>query len=382
MNVTLFGRDAAENIPLPQTAFSRSAYNYLFPILKEGSKKYIANIETDARLLAINDLYLPVTINDTQWNNSYVCSPFTHYILYATEELVRLPSPFLRGILRMILALLGLFLKFGKLNKVVIVNNWMLSTNLYPECSAEEIRAATEYIRERFPTHAIIWRSIQTYKQKDLRAIFRREDYLEIPSRQVYLWDETNPVNESPHGRRDLAADEKLLLDSKYDQEHVDDLSAEKARRVCQLYNLLYINKYSRFNPQFTDEFFIHAVSSGVFDVTVLRKDGQIEGVVGLLPLERMATATIFGYNTELPAEEKLYRRLSIIALLYARTKHWISHASSGAASFKRNRKYVSEIEYSMVYIRHIPLRQRLAWQTLSVLINRIGIPLLKKYEL
>lgn len=381
-DIHLFDKSEIDRIPAPTTLFSMAAYKYLLPIIKSGSETYIANIQTDLRLLVFRDLYLPVTINDTEWNNSYVCAPYTHYISYAREELIRLPNATLRFVFKIILDFLSGFLKYGDINKVVIVNNWMLSTNLYPELSEEDISVITTHLKKIFPAHAILWRSVQTYRQKDLRSIFQAAGYKEVASRQVYLWDETHSVNDSGHGRRQLKIDEKLLTDSEYIHQHVTELSESQAKRIRELYNMLYLDKYSKFNPQFTEIFFSHAVSSGVFDVTLLSKMDRIEGVVGLLPLEKMVTATVFGYNISLSSTEKLYRRLSMIALDYARQRHWISHASSGAASFKRNRRYVPETEYTVVYVDHLSLRQRAVWKTLAVLIKNIGVPLLKRYEL
>ena len=378
----LYGKDEIRDIPLPHAPFAKSAHAYTLPIMESGSKAYIENVQTDLRLLVSGDLYLPVTINDTEWDNSYVCAPYTHYISYAKEELVRLPNAALRSIFKVILDVLGWILRYGDINRVIIVNNWMLSTNLYPEIAEKDIAAITTYLKKIFPTHAILWRSIQTYRQKDLLSIFHNTGYKEVASRQVYLWDETHPVNDSGHGLRQLKIDEKLLTDSEYSHQHVTELSAVQAERVRELYNMLYLDKYSKFNPQFTEAFFTHAVNSGVFDLTLLSKAGQIEGVVGVLPLEKMVTATIFGYNVSLPPSEKLYRRLSMLALDYARERHWISHASSGAASFKRNRRYVPETEFTMIYIKHLRLKQRVIWKILSILINGIGVPLLRKYEL
>jgi hypothetical protein len=382
MEIQIYGKDDIDIIPVPKLPFSLAAYRYTVPIMRAGSKKYIANVDTDLRLLRADELYLPLTINDAQLENSYVCAPFTHYILYAEEELVRIPNAFLRRLFKIILAGLAIILRFGKINQVVAVNNWMLSTNLYPTLTEREISTITAYLAEQYPEHAIAWRSIQTYRQKDLRSFFKNERYLEVASRQVYLWDVTHPINQSPHAERDLKSDNKLLTDPDYSVEAVSHLTETSAKRVRELYDMLYLNKYSRYNPQFTELFFTHAVNSGVFDMTLFRKDSAIEGVLGLLPLEKMVTATIFGYNTALPATEKLYRRLSIFALDYARQRHWISHASSGAASFKRNRKYVSEVEYTMTYVRHLTFRQRFAWRLLSILITVIGVPLLRKYEL
>jgi len=42
----------------------------------------------------------------------------------------------------------------------VMVNNWLLSTNLYPPSSNETLEAISRFLIERFPKHAIVYRSV------------------------------------------------------------------------------------------------------------------------------------------------------------------------------------------------------------------------------
>ena len=116
--------------------------------------------------------------------------------------------------------------------------------------------------------------------------------------------------------------------------------------------------------------------------MTLLQKGGRIDGVLGILSLEGLGTASIVGYDTSVSPAAKLYRRLAIIGLDYCRKRNLIAHKSSGAASFKRNRGCVPEVEYTVVYAQHLPFRQRFVWKMLSILINSIGVPLIRRYEL
>ncbi len=56
----------------------------------------------------------------------------------------------------------------------VHVNNWLLSTNLYPALSEAQIRAITTHLIARFPTHAIAWRSVNTVAGEALLNAHRR----------------------------------------------------------------------------------------------------------------------------------------------------------------------------------------------------------------
>ena len=126
------------------------AKRFLLPMITDGVFKYIKNIKTDLRVLTLNNLVLPVTINNMEYENSYVCSLYTHYISYAIEELKELKNPALEKLLTFMLNSLGLVLKAGNINKTVYINNWMLSTNLYPEISTDEIQEITAYFKKNF----------------------------------------------------------------------------------------------------------------------------------------------------------------------------------------------------------------------------------------
>ncbi|WP_332310230.1 hypothetical protein [Paenibacillus sp. P22] len=73
---------------------------------------------------------------------------------------------------------------------------------------------------------------------------------------------------------------------------------------------------------------------------------------------------------------------LSAVLIRTAGSSGHLLHESSGAAQFKRNRGAVSDIEYSAVYDAHLPWHRRAGWSFLHLVLNRIGIPLLRKYKL
>ena len=55
---------------------------------------------------------------------------------------------------------------------------------------------------------------------------------------------------------------------------------------------------------------------------------------------------------------------------------------SSGAAAFKRLRGGQPEIEYSLIHVAHLPWSRRLVWQLMGLLLQRIGVPLMRKLKL
>lgn len=65
-----------------------NVHPFLIPLIKNSPKNYIDNANTQMCALEIDDVVLPITINNNDHhNNSLVCSPYNHYITYAYEEL-------------------------------------------------------------------------------------------------------------------------------------------------------------------------------------------------------------------------------------------------------------------------------------------------------
>ena len=52
-----------------------------------GTKKAIGNIDSELDRIKIGQSWVPLSINQTEYHNSYVCSPYTAYISYAKDEL-------------------------------------------------------------------------------------------------------------------------------------------------------------------------------------------------------------------------------------------------------------------------------------------------------
>jgi hypothetical protein len=158
---------------------------------------------------------------------------------------------------------------------------------------------------------------------------------------------------------------------------------AEDFARMAWLYQKLYLDKYTWLNPVYTPVFIEQAHASGFLDLHGLRtRDGRLDGIVGFIGNGDTMAAPIVGYDTSLPAETGLYRRLMAIALRRARDRRMLYNMSAGAARFKRNRSGIVTLEYMMVYNRHLRISRRIAGSLVRRILNIIGVPLLKRFEL
>ncbi|MEI7024855.1 GNAT family N-acetyltransferase [Paenibacillus sp. y28] len=380
--VALYDCDSLERIDWPDTEDGRYAKAYLEPLMREGSRRFLRNVETTLVVARIDDLVLPLTINEGEYNNAYVCSPYTHYVTYAKQELALLNRPTVERSLSVLLDALGYLMKKSHLNRVVHVNNWLLSTNLYPRISGSQARAVLNAVRDAFPGHAIVFRSVCPSLHPEMTAALREAGCKLVPSRQIYLYRSNDPAFGNAKARWLLKRDYELLAQNGYAFVAAADMTDEDISRIAELYRLLYLDKYSYDNPQFDEAFIRLALQAGTLTLNGLRKDGRLDAVMGYFYRNGVMTTPVFGYDTAMPQSLGLYRMLSACLIHQARESGNLLHESAGAAQFKRNRGAIADMEYSAVFDRHLPLGRRWCWSLLERLLNGIGVPLMRKLKL
>ena len=96
-------------------------------------------------------------------------------------------------------------------------------------------------------------------------------------------------------------------------------------------------------------------------------------GVLGVLEHDGWVTTPLIGYDTTLPKELGVYRRL--MALLYedAKRRGCRLHLSSGAGSFKAGRGGEPHLEYTAIHTRHLGPIRRFAAETFARLLQRFA---------
>lgn len=349
--------------------------------LQPGSRNLIQNVDTRVTPFATEGFAFPTTINDDEWDNSYVCSPYTALHGYCLEELHKVENTAFRIAAAPLIRLIGRYMKNRDINKNVHINNWLLSTNLYPsDYEAKELSEATQSWSKAYPEHAFIFRSLNEFSNARLLQQFKNADYLLMPSRQVYLYDERLA---NINNRHNFRIDTKLLKRKDYHYVSNDEILDSDLDRIVELYNHLYIAKYSRFNPMFTQAFIAHIKQNPMFELYGFRNnDGILDAIGGRFSVDSVTTLPIVGYDTGLPKSLALYRRVLIATNVHALENNLTFNASSGASHFKMLRGAEPCIEYSAVYVAHLSKRRRRTWQLVANLLNKIGVPIIKKYQL
>lgn len=368
-------------IPWPHTEEGQKLRSFFEPILKEGISNFVANVETQVYILQVDDVFIPLTVNDKEYSNSYVCSMYS-FLLYAEEEMRRHRKHFLRIFTSPVLLFLKYCFRWGKINRLVIVNNYLLSTNLYPSLSAEQVQRMSPFIKNLFPDHAIMFRSLNTFTEANLYHALSKIGCECITSRSVYFFDPKNYPS-LPSKKRWIIQKDLKLKNQEYIQilQH-DHFQVSDALDIKRLYDLLYLEKYSDFNPAFTVRFFEQAILEKTYILTGIRYKGRLVGVIGFFKNRDVMATPIVGYDTQLPERLGLYRILTALMLEESISSQVIFHMSAGVGHFKRQRGAFQELETMAVICNHLPFHRRFLWKSLAFFLNRIGAPILKKYKL
>ncbi len=162
--ITLYDRATIDQVPWPASPDGAYAHRVLDPLVRRGPRRYIDNVDAEVYVLMAGEIVLPVVVSHPHpvITNSYVCSPTNHYIDYGKREVeLELSNRrVLRTILPLLLDAFKPLLRWSRFEQVVYVNNWLLSTNLYPPLDPAMIGSIRDALIRRFPGYVIIFRSV------------------------------------------------------------------------------------------------------------------------------------------------------------------------------------------------------------------------------
>lgn len=351
-----------------------------------GLRRAIANIETDYRLMSFAGRKVPVSLNHTEYGNSYVCSPYTAYISYAKDELGLLNNRLLESLLAVLIRMAGGFLKAARINRTLSINNWLVSTNLIPDWDLAQLQADTESLSKAHPGHSLSIRSLNEAHHGDLMTELAHQGWLLIPARQVYLFDPESSQKwwKRSHTKKDQALLRKVEAGkTSLHRVFPEQLRREDFEQIHQCFHQLFIEKHSNYNPQFSTEYLYWLHKKGLVAFHGFRDDtGRIVASIGLFIQQNTITTPIVGYDTTLPKSLGLYRLLMAVLLKETYERGQPMNLSSGAGSFKRARGGAPTLEYTAFYCTHLPWHRRALLKGFSALMNRFAPSLFDKHQI
>jgi hypothetical protein len=348
-------------------------WRYWAAACASGPRTLATNLDLPAGVLELEGSRWPLLLHRAARSgqpHAYTASLTTQYLRYTAAELHRLPSPRLRMLARGALKAAGALLAVARSDEVVQWNAWGLSTNPLSPAIAEAARPAADCLIEARPDAAVLVRNIDDVARPGCVAAFRAAGYLLVAARQVHHFDGAG----AGYLRRDATRRDRRLLsrrDGYRTCEH-DDFSASDMPRIARLYRMVYLERHSPLNVDYTDAFFLRAWRERWLEFVGFRNpDGEVDAVMGCLRTDGTVSTPFLGHDTTRPVELGLYRRL--VALLLERTAERREHLnfSSGADEFKRRRGGEPVLEFNALHVAHLPRLRRQAWQALAAASDR-----------
>jgi hypothetical protein len=376
MPVRLF--DPTTMVDSDWPAGSEAVRAFVEAICRHGSERFVSNVRTRMMVLREADVMMPVTINETEYDNSYVCSLLAYTRIFK-EELRLIDSPFIRAVSATVLDGAGVIVRLARLNKGVEVNNWLVGSNPYPPNWSPNLASITDALVLAFPNHAIGFRSLNEWANPSILERLKACGYKVIATGPTYVFDR---LPETYLVHRDVKRDRRLLsrtsyravLDNKF-----EEADYPRMAELCQMQN----SRHSTLSPAYTPDYMRLCHTRGIRRFIGLRNpSGRLDAVSGILTVGGAIPTCFAVYDTSLDRDIGLYRMINALIFEVAIAEGWSINLGSRAAGFKRNRGGQPIMDYGAIYDRHLSRARRLALSALAWPTNVIGVPLMRRFQI
>lgn len=347
----------------------------------DSSRDLIANVDTKVIKYEIDNQEVISTIVDEIKPNCYVVSANSMLIEYSKDELTKLDSKIVRTVSYMLIKLFENILKMAQIDKLQALNNYMLSTNFFPlNFENIDLKKLRNIALKDYSQHTLLIRSINKTQNPKLFEGLRKDGWIALVSRQIYIFDDFKRCEKHQNYRWD----KKLLSDKRYKFKELDLDDFSLFEKAEELYNKLYLEKYSKHNVQFKAIYLQELVKKELLHLRLLydNQENKYVAVVGLIGEDGVITAPIVGYDLNYDIKEALYRRVIAYILEYSKNNNYLLNLSSGASFFKLNRGAKANLEYMFAYTKHLSFSRRFIWETLSLISNNFYGVLLQRLKL
>lgn len=353
----------------PDTKDGKKAKDYLLPLIKGKVESFIDNVSTQIALIVCNNIILPVSINNAEYHNSYIASNYYGISFY--DEYMQKKHPFFSKLQKPLIIAGKWLLKKIEVNKCIFFNNWLLTNTIQPKLEVKDLREIIFFLRNSFPQHVFIYRNIETLLKKDLLSALKENKFHLLKTRNVFMYDPSRKHNLSSKALSHHRKDKKIQ--EKYGFTIVRDFGENDIKKMLELYEKVYIQNHTPFSPKYKKEFLQNAVENKIFHFVGVKKDNQLEGIMGYLIRDQTMITPFFGFNTDAEYSGELYRFLSILILEEAEKNKAILNDGSGGEKTKKYRGLVPYSEFMGVYSHHLPWGKKFFWNALSFIYRRFG---------
>lgn len=338
---------------------------------------FIQNSSTALVTYVFNKIEIPIVaeLNHVQ-NKCYVTSFTTQYILYVQEEVLKSTkySSTQKIIVRYFTPLILKAAQFIKIANISWINNSLVSTPLYHNTwNTINTNELVNTILKKYPNKTIAYRSVVPLTNPILFKKLKNAHYLPLMGRQIYIFDPKTSIYKK---KRSFQMDKKLAeKQQKYYWSVLNTENEKELDRIFDLYQKLYLEKHSVYNPIYTKVFIKNGIGNFKLRFEVLKdKDTDlIVAVQGIHETESIINTSFIGYDQTIPQKEGLYRLMNYELMRQAIEKEKILNMSSGAGDFKLKRGGVATFEYQMIYTKNLSFFRLRLWKFLAKKLDKMA---------
>lgn len=336
-------------------------------LLKKASTEFIANVKTTMATMIINNQSWLLTINQKEYRNALICSPYTTYVTYPLGERKKFKKTWIRVAIVFNTVIMSLLCRATKINKIVQINNSLNSLIKHPVQFSAYLPLMTKSIIAHYPHHAVTFFRVNETLDTDFLQALKENGYLVFPDRSSHIFSSKNNFIQRSHTKRDIT----LLRKSPYTVVTHDELKQEDAARLAELYRMLFVDKHSHYNPIYTEAYFRLAIENHWHHYTALRhENGRIDAFISWFESENVMSCGPLGYDLRVDSKIGLYRKLVALCLKRADESQLIFNMGGGSDEFKLNRGSMMTWDYTAVFCSHLPFYRCIPWKVLSWIFN------------
>lgn len=341
---------------------------YIAPLMSRGPQRFMDNADVDLRVAICEGHLVPLVLSRSGRRNSEICDLRAHYIRYVPMQFERRGRPWAARVSRLRNVPAGILMTLGQLDRVVYINNFLVSTNPSLPLSTQQLRRLRDRLIELYPDRPLVVRSVNRRVDPAGDAAVRQAGFSMMRSRTVYLFD---PASPEVHRRGNVKRDRKLLEQTHYRVVTDRDRLLAAVPRLTELYRGLYLGKHPSTNPAFVERFFAHLLEREIWAFVGFESDGVIDSFTSWFDDGGYLIGTAIGHDLNRPPSDGLYRLPIAYLLREGRRRGLRLNLSAGADEFKRSRGGRATHEFDAIYDRHLPLRSRLGLAYLRTASNR-----------
>lgn len=344
------------------------AHQMLRKLLSRPPTDFVDNVITKINVLSFENDVWALTVNEKEYSNALICSPYTTYVAYPLQALKKFKKMWVKALVLLNTGVMALLCRLTKFNQVVQVNNNLNSLIRHPKVFSNRLPGLTLKLIRRYPTHAINFFRVNEILDSELLSALKNAGYLIFPDRVAHVFFPEKDCIRRSHTKRDLS----LLKKTSYTIVPHDELTSIDVNRLAQLYRKLFIEKHSKHNPVYTASYFREAVRNNWHHYTAFRNpDGRIDGFISWFIKDDIMVCGPLGYDNDVDRKTGIYRQLVALCLKYAHDNHIIFNMGGGSDEFKLNRGSVGTLEYTAVFCKHLPLYRQIPWRLLHWVCNK-----------